>query len=396
MIRPTNEHLRMTELLRGVRIVDLTRNIAGPYATMFAAEMGAEVIKVKPPGGDEMRTWPPFVEGESVYFASCNRGKRSIELDLKSDEGRALLRRLVGRADVVVENYRPSTLEKLGLGWESFSELHPKLVWVSVTGYGRDGPNSQSPAYDSMMQAFTGIMGISGEEDGGPVRSGGSPIDIATSYLAWGAIMTGIHAASRSGRGLLMEVSLMESALGFMHAYLQAALADIKLPGRLGSETMGIYPMGAFKTSNGEYCLLQVSNEHQWRRFCELLNLEKVQHDPRFSSNPLRVTNRDELRSVLAAHMATQTADQWETMLLAAGIPASKVKAPADVIQDKQVLFRNMIKKARLPNGHAFKTLGMPVKMNSNLESLELAVPALDQHREQILAELEPTLYQQS
>ena len=236
----------MTNLLEGVRILDLTRNIAGPVATMFAAEMGAEVIKVEPPGGDEMRTWPPFDEGQSVYFLSCNRGKRSIAVDLKSPEGKSLFHRLLRTADIVVENYRPGTLEALGIGWVNVKEDHPRLVWVSVTGYGRQGPAAGAPAYDSMMQAFTGIMGITGEPGGPPVRSGGSPIDIATAYLAWGAMITGWHAASACGKGLLMEVSLMESSLGFMHAYLQAALANLSLPGRMGSETMGMYPMGRF------------------------------------------------------------------------------------------------------------------------------------------------------
>lgn len=247
--------------LMGVRILDLTRNIAGPVATMFAAEMGADVIKVEPPGGDEMRKWPPFIDGESVYFVSCNRGKRSIVLDFKRDADKAVYHRLLARADVVVENYRPGTLEKLGIGWENVRAQHPKLLWVSVTGYGRTGPNRGAPAYDSMIQAYAGIMGITGEPGRGPVRSGGSPIDIATAYLAWGTIMAGLNTVARTGQGLLLEVSLMESALGFIHAYLQAALVGLQLPGRMGSETLGMYPMGAFQTKGDEYCLVQVSNQ---------------------------------------------------------------------------------------------------------------------------------------
>ena len=211
-------------MLNGIRIIDCTRNIAGPVATMLAAEMGADVIKIEPPDGDEMRRWPPFVDGESVYFVSCNRGKRSIALDLKTSDGKQLFHRLLRTADVFVENYRPGTLEKLGLGWSNLHTIYPKLVWVSVSGYGRSGPRANAPAYDSMIQAYTGIMGITGEHDRGPVRSGGSPIDIATAYLAWGSILAGIYAASKTGEGVLLEVSLMESALGFMHAYLQAGL----------------------------------------------------------------------------------------------------------------------------------------------------------------------------
>jgi len=383
-----NQH-GMKELLGGVRILDLTRNIAGPVATMFAAEMGADVIKVEPPGGDEMRTWPPFLHGQSAYFVSCNRGKRSISLDLKTPEGKSLFRRLLAHADVVVENYRPGTLEKMGVGWEDAKLVHPRLVWVSVTGYGRQGPAARAPAYDSMMQAFTGIMGITGEAGGAPVRCGGSPIDIATAYLAWGAMMTGLHAVSSSGRGVLMEVSLMESALGFMHAYLQAALADLPLPGRLGSETMGMYPMGAFLAADGEYCLIQVSNQHQWHRFCSTLGAQELLSDSRFGTNPDRVKNRKQLRPLIAAYILRETAAAWEKKLLVDGIPASHVKSANDVVSNEQVLARHMIKTAHLPDGHEFKTWGMPVKMNEDLDTRVLSVPEVDQHRSEILSELD-------
>lgn len=379
----------LQDLLKGVRILDLTRNIAGPVATMFAAEMGAQVVKVEPPGGDEMRTWPPFIEGQSVYFLSCNRGKRSISIDFKTDEGRALFGRLLEVSDVVVENYRPGTLEAVGIGWSDVKARHPKLVWVSVTGYGRSGPGATAPAYDSMMQAFTGLMGITGEAGRPPVRSGGSPIDMATAYLAWGAIVAGLRAAQASGRGLLMEVSLMESALGFMHAYLQAALAQLTLPGRMGSETMGMYPMGAFLCEDGEYCLLQVSNQHQWRRLCDAIGAAQLVEDDRFATNPLRVQNRDRLRPLLARYLLQQPAASWERALLAAGVPASHVKSPADVIASEQVLARAMVKPARLPDGSLFQTWGLPVKMNEDAATRVLDVPGLDQHRGEILAELE-------
>ena len=381
--------MALATLLRGVRILDCTRDIAGPVATMLAAEMGADVVKLEPPGGDEMRHWPPFVEGESVYFVSCNRGKRSIVVDLKSSEGRALFRRLLAKADVMVENFRPGTLEKLGLGWQDLHDAHPRLVWVSVTGYGRTGPRATAPAYDSMMQAFTGIMGITGERDRPPVRCGGSPIDIATAYLAWGAIVAGIHDVAGTGRGRLLEVSLMESALGFLHAYLQGTLLGLPLPVRLGSETMGIYPLGAFKTLNGEDCLVQVSNDLQWRKFCGVLGTAELAGDPRFADNPSRVKNRDALRPILAAHLATRAAQEWETLCTDAGVPVSHVRRLADVVAEEQVAARNMIKPARLPSGHEIPTWGVPLKVDGQVESRTLGVPGLDEHRHQILAEVE-------
>jgi formyl-CoA transferase/CoA:oxalate CoA-transferase len=377
------------DILKGVRILDCTRNIAGPVATMLAAEMGADVIKVEPPGGDEMRQWPPFVDGESVYFVSCNRGKRSIAIDFKSDEGKALFHRLLATADVMIENYRPGTLEKMGLGYENLRDKHPKLVWVSVTGYGRNGPRAKAPAYDSMIQAYTGIMGVTGEANRAPVRCAGSPIDIATAYLAWGTIMTGLHNVAKTGQGMLLEVSLMESALGFMHAYFQGALVDLPLPVRMGSETMGIYPLGAFDTANGEYCLVQVSNEHQWKRFCDLLGARELAADARFSSNPLRVKNRDALRPLIQDYMKQRGAQDWEKAFAEAGVPVAHVRSMKDVAADEQVRARGMVKPTRLPNGREIPTWGVPFKINEESNETVLAVPGVDQHRGDILAELE-------
>lgn len=374
--------------LDGIRILDLTRNIAGPVATMMAAEMGADVIKVEPPGGDEMRTWPPFIDGQSVYFISCNRGKRSISLDLKSDEGKALFLDLLKHADVLVENYRPNTLEKLGLGWDQLKLTHPKLVWVSVSGYGRSGPKAQAPAYDSMIQAYSGIMGITGEKDGAPVRSGGSPIDIATSYLAWGAIMTGLHSLQKTGKGLILEVSLMESALGFMHAYLQGGLVNATLSPRMGSETMGMYPMGAFMTQDGSHFLLQVSNETQWTKFCNVLKAQELIDDLRFKTNPDRVKNRDDLRPLIQNYLINKTAGEWESIFTTAGVPASQVRDVQEVITNDQVNARDMVKKVILPNGKEIKTWGMPLKIDEQSATDIYSVPDLNQHRSEIIAEL--------
>jgi crotonobetainyl-CoA:carnitine CoA-transferase CaiB-like acyl-CoA transferase len=377
------------EILKGVRILDCTRNIAGPVATMLAAEMGADVIKVEPPGGDEMRQWPPFVDGESIYFVSCNRGKRSIAIDFKSDEGKALFHRLLASADVMIENYRPGTLEKMGIGYANLKDKHPKLVWVSVTGYGRSGPRAKAPAYDSMIQAYTGIMGVTGEANRAPVRCAGSPIDIATAYLAWGTIMTGLHNVAKTGEGMLLEVSLMESALGFMHAYFQGALVDLPLPVRMGSETMGIYPLGAFDTANGEYCLVQVSNEHQWKRFCDLLGAGELAGDARFASNPLRVKNRDALRPLIQDYMKQRGAQEWEKAFAEAGVPVAHVRSMKDVADDEQVRARGMVKQTRLPGGREIPTWGVPFKINEETNETVLAVPGVDQHRGEILAELE-------
>jgi CoA:oxalate CoA-transferase len=375
-------------ILEGVRILDLTRNIAGPVSTMLAAEMGAEVIKVEPPGGDEMRNWPPFVEGESVYFVSCNRGKRSISLNLKSDEDRAVFFKLLSKADVVVENYRPGTLERMGLGWENVKDDHPKLVWVSVSGYGRSGPRANAPAYDTMMQAYVGIMGITGEAGGLPVRSGGSPIDIATSYLAFSAIVSGIHAVSKTGQGILMDTSLMEAGMGFMHAYLQGALSDLPIPGRLGSETMGMYPVATFLAGDGEHCLTQVSNEIQWKKFCSVLGAEELVADERFATNPDRVKNRDALRPLIEKYFKARPAHEWEKDFIEAGVPVSHVREATDVPDDSQIRAREMVKPIRMPSGNEIPSWGMPLKVNGAVSQKTLGVPGFNQHREEILKEI--------
>lgn len=375
-------------ILDGIRILDLTRNIAGPVSTMLAAEMGADVIKVEPPGGDEMRNWPPFVEGESVYFVSCNRGKRSIALDLKSQYGKDVFFSLLARSDVVVENYRPGTLERMGLGWDDVKAAHPKLVWVSVTGYGRTGPRATAPAYDTMMQAYVGIMGITGDKGGGPVRGGGSPIDIATSYLAFSAIISGVLAVAKTGRGILLDTSLMESGFGFMHSYLQATLADLPVPERLGSETMGMYPVATFVASDGEHCLAQVSNEIQWKKFCTILGAEELLADERFTTNPDRVRNRDALRPLIQQRFETRPAHEWDTDFIAAGVPVSHVRKTTDVVHDEQILARHMVKPVRMPSGNQIESWGLPLKVNGEVPTHTLGVPGFNQHEREILGEL--------
>jgi crotonobetainyl-CoA:carnitine CoA-transferase CaiB-like acyl-CoA transferase len=220
------------------------------------------------------------------------------------------------------------------------------------------------------------------------VRCGGSPIDIATAYLAWGTIMTGLHTVAKTGKGVLLEVSLMDSALGFMHAYFQGALVDLPLPVRMGSETMGIYPLGAFDTANGEYCLVQVSNEHQWKRFCDLLGAAELAGDERFASNPLRVKNRDALRPLIRDYMLKRTAQDWEKAFAEAGVPVAHVRGMADVAADEQVRARAMVKPARLKSGRQIPTWGVPFKVNEELNNAVLGIPGVDEHRADILAEL--------
>ena len=239
-----------------------------------------------------------------------------------------------------------------------------------------------------MMQAYVGIMSITGEKDGAPVRSGGSPIDIATSYLAFSAIVAGVHAVSKTGQGILLDTSLMESGLGFMHAYLQGTLADQPVPGRLGSETMGMYPVATFLAADDEYCLVQVSNEIQWKKFCEVLGASELLADERFASNPDRVRNRDALRPLIQKHFRTRSAHEWDKAFIEAGVPVSHVRKTPDVTKDEQIRARGMIKPVRMPSGTEIPTWGLPLKVNGAVAGATLGVPGFNQHREEILQEI--------
>ena len=293
----------MTLPLAGVRVLDLTRVLAGPFCTMMLGDLGAEVVKVEPPGtGDETRTWgPPFQEGESTYFLAVNRNKRSVALDLKQDGGREAARRLAARADVVVENFRPGVVDRLGLDGRTLTQAHPALVYCSISAFGQDGPGRDRPGYDLVIQAESGLMSVTGEADGPPVKVGIAIADILTGMNAATAIVSALYARpARGGRGGIIDAALYDTLVAFLSTLVPGYTATGQVPGRWGSAHPQIVPYQAFRAADGDLVVC-VTNEKFWRSLCALLERPDLAADPRFATNPDRVAHRSALVPLLEA-----------------------------------------------------------------------------------------------
>ncbi|MBX6378553.1 MAG: CoA transferase, partial [Clostridia bacterium] len=373
--------------LNGLKVVDFSRTLAGPFCTMMLGDMGADVIKVEAPDGDETRSWVPHWEGEGTIYLSLNRNKRGICLDLKHPEGRRVAHRLVQDADVVVENFRTGTAEKLGLGYDELSRLNPRLVYCSISGYGRNGPLAESPGYDLIMQAFGGIMSITGEEGGGPVRVGTSPIDQMTGVLAYGAILTALLVRERTGRGQRIEVSLLDSAVHMLHYHAQAYWATGKVPVRRGSVHGSLAPYQAFATADG-WLVLGVGNDLIWRRFCPAVGREDLLEDPRFQHNPDRVRHRAELEEILQAMFRQRPTREWVELLDRAGVPCAPVQNVAEVLAHSQTLARDLVVELSHPKIPNFRMTGIPVKLSETPGTLRRHPPLFGEHTVEVLREL--------
>jgi crotonobetainyl-CoA:carnitine CoA-transferase CaiB-like acyl-CoA transferase len=367
------------EPLSGIRVLDLTSSLAGPTATEILGALGADVVKIEHPGrGDEARDWgPPFYEGGSVMFFSANAGKRSLGLDLKSPEGLEVLLRLAGDADVLVQSLRPGTAERLGLGPESLRERNPRLVYASIGAFGRRGPLASEPGYDPLMQAAAGIMSVTGEADGHPVRVGVSLIDIGTGVWAALAIVAAIH----EGRGRTLDLSLYETAISLAPYQLVDVLAGGTPPGRHGTAFPLIVPYQVFETSDGELMIV-AANDRLYAKTCQALGAPELADDGRFTTNPLRVANREELIPLLQERIATETTAALLGRLREAGVPASPVNDLAGVAEDEQLRATGILQELggrELPSP-PFSADGERVRYRS--ES-----PLLGQHSREILAE---------
>ncbi|MFN4045731.1 MAG: CaiB/BaiF CoA transferase family protein, partial [Acidilobaceae archaeon] len=287
------------EPLRGVRVLDLTRSLAGPFATMVLGDLGAEIVKVEAPGGDETRLWAPLVEGESAYFLSINRNKRSIVVDLRRGEGREIVYRLVRVSDVVIENFRSGVPEKLGVDYETLSKVQDDLIYCSIKGFGSRSPYERKPAYDLIVQAMSGLMAATGEYGRPPIRVAFALFDMISGLIASNTILAALLERSRSGRGAYIEVSLYDSAVFAMSYIAMIYLLTGKKPGRWGHAHPSIVPYQAFQCSDGKWLALAVTNERFWENLCRVLGMEELCEDERFSSNPRRVENRSALIPVL-------------------------------------------------------------------------------------------------
>ena len=375
--------------LAGLTIVDLTRVLSGPYCTMLLADMGARVIKVEQPGrGDDTRAWgPPFVGAESAYFLSINRNKESLTLDFKSDEGRRILGQLIGKSDVVVENFRPGAMARLGLDYMTLAPQHPRLVFCSISGFGQDGPRRDQPGYDAVIQAEGGLMSVTGDADGRAFRVGLAVTDMVAGLLAAQGIVLALFARERSGKGQQVDISMLDGVISLLSYHASIYLTTGAESKRVGNRHATIAPYDTFSTADGEL-FLAVGNDEQFRRFCGATGLQHLLSDERFATNPSRVTNEAALKQLLDPVMRARTRVDWIRDLTAAGVPCGAVKSVPEALSDPQVSARHMIEAVEHAVLGPLKVLGTPIKLSDTAASVRTAPPTLGQHTDAVLAEL--------
>jgi crotonobetainyl-CoA:carnitine CoA-transferase CaiB-like acyl-CoA transferase len=372
--------------LHGVRILDLSRVLAGPYCTMFLGDLGAEVVKVEQPGvGDDTRGWgPPFAGGESAYFLSVNRNKKSLTLDLKSPEGNALIRRLAGKSDVMIENFRPGTMERLGLAEKDLRRANPRLIYASLSAFGADGPMSDSPGYDLIVQARGGLMSITGMPEGDPTKVGVAIIDVIAGLMLGKAICAALYAREKTGTGQTLDTSLLEAQVASLVNAGANYLIGGQIPRRYGNAHPSIVPYQSFKTADG-YLVVGVASETIWKRFCRAIGRAELAQDPRFAKNAGRVAHRDDLLNILSGIFAGRDSTTWQEILQAAEVPCAPVQTVDQVFNDPQVIHRGMVAEIDHPAAGKIKLAGIPVKFSGTPASLRLPPPQLGEHTQDVL-----------
>jgi crotonobetainyl-CoA:carnitine CoA-transferase CaiB-like acyl-CoA transferase len=377
--------------LSGTRVVDLTRALAGPYCTLLLGDMGADVIKIELPGsGDETRQWgPPFVAGESSYFMSINRNKRSVTLDLKSDGGLAALKRLSQSADVLVENFRPGTMDRLGLSYADAHELNPSLVYCSVSGFGQTGPRSRQPAYDAILQGMGGVQFLSGLPDGEPTRVGVPIADITAGMFAAYAVAAALYWRERDPqrRGQFIDTSMLGGQVALLTYQAGRYFATGEAPVRIGNRHASIAPYEMFTTSDG-FVNVAAANEPMWQRFCRALDLSPLLEDARFASNPDRVTNRADLSAAIEARLTSLSTAEVISRLENAEVPVGPVYDLAQAFADPQAEHLGMAQPTPHPRVPDLKTTGFPYRLSETGPAVRCPPPLLGQHTTEVLREL--------
>jgi len=378
--------------LSGIRVVDLTRILAGPYATMILGDMGADVVKVEhPEGGDDTRAWgPPWVAqagGASAYYTAVNRNKRSVALDLKSDTGREALWRLIERADVVVSNFRPGVIERLGFSWEAVHARAPRVVYALVNGYGSTGPGADKPSFDVIVQGESGIMDVTGWPEGPPTRVGISLGDETAGLLVVQGILAALYARERTGTGQRVEVALHDGLLSLLTYQAQNWWAGGERPSRLGNAHPSIVPYQTFRAADG-WINVGAANARQWRALCERLERPEWIDDPRFATNGDRLVHRDTLVPLLEAIFERRPAGEWLELLGAAGIPAGRIRPVPEALESPEARHREMVVEVEAGEEEPLRLLGIPVKLSATPGSIRRPPPRLGEHTEEVLAEI--------
>ncbi|KAM6202351.1 succinyl-CoA:glutarate CoA-transferase [Rhynchocyon petersi] len=375
--------------LEGVKILDLTRVLAGPFATMNLGDLGAEVIKVERPGvGDDTRTWgPPFVGTESTYFLSVNRNKKSIAINIKDPKGVKIIKELAAVCDVFVENYVPGKLSEMGLGYEDIDKIAPHIIYCSITGYGQTGPMSQRAGYDAVASAVSGMMHITGPEDGDPVRPGVAMTDLATGLYAYGAIMAGLIQRHKTGKGIFIDCNLLSSQVACLTQVAANYLIGQKEAQRWGTAHGSIVPYQAFKTKDG-YLVVGAGNNQQFATVCKILNLPELIDDSKYKTNHLRVQNRKELIKILSARFAEKITSKWLTLFEDSGIPYGPINNMKSVFEEPQVLHNGLIMKMEHPTVGKISVPGPAVRYSKFEMSVARPPPLLGQHTVHVLKEV--------
>src|SRR5437867_12185732 len=374
--------------LEGIRVVDCSRVLAGPFCAMLLSDLGADVIKVEDTGsGDESRTWPPHKDGESAAFLVINRNKRDLMLDLKAPEGADILRNLVKRADVLIENFRTGTMEGFGLGYDALAAINPGLIYCSVSAFGRTGPRKDGAGYEALMQAFSGIMSITGEPDGPPVRAGVSFLDLTTGIFSAFGIVNALLSRAKTGLGQRVDGSLLDAAVTLLNYHAEGFLLTGAVPTALGSSHPSLSPYRNFRCRDGQWVFIAGANDRFWQRLVPALGLAWMATDPRFASNIERVRHRKELEAELEQAIATHEREPLLGILEEAGVPATPVNTVDQVMQDPQTAARELIERVVHPRLGAIPVVGTPVKFSGMRPGVRTPAPLQGEHTDQVLAE---------
>lgn len=380
----------MNGALDGVTVLDLGRVLAAPYCTMILGDLGADVIKVEHPSGDETRQWgPPFIEGESTYYLSVNRNKRSIVADLADPDDNALIRRIAARADVLIENFRPGSLERLGISLAQLREANPRLITLTISGMGATGPARDVPGYDFIVQAASGLMSITGPEEGPPSKLGVAVVDLTTGMMASNAILAALFARERTGKGQHIDISLLETAVSWLANVGTAYLMTEKAPVRHGNAHPTIVPYQTFALSDGDVAV-GVGNDGQFQRFCAALGLTPLARDERYATNAGRVQHRALLIEEIQRGISALTVEECVAKLHAQGLPASAVRSIPEVFADPQVLEREMIQTTPHPTIGEVRLLGIPFKFSDTPATVRRHPPLLGEHTAEIRRQFPP------
>lgn len=379
----------MSGALNGIRVLDLTRVLAGPYCTMILGDLGADVIKVEAPGGsDDTRAWgPPYTGGESAYYLCANRNKRAITLDLKSEDGKNILEKLIQQSDVIIENFKHGTMEKWGLGYEQLNSLNPEIVHCSITGFGHEGPYKDLPGYDFIIQAMSGLMSITGSEESGPTKVGVAISDIFTGLYAAIGIQAALIERNSSGKGQSIDISLFDSQISALANVASNYLVSEKIPKRLGNEHPNIVPYQVFNTLDGQIAVA-VGNDGQFVKFMNVVGLTDFSKDEKYATNPKRLENRRELVDLISGQMTKKDTQFWITNLRENGIPSGPINTIAEMFQDPHVKASGIVKEVAHPTAGTISLVGSPLKLSRTPTEVAKHPPLAGEHTEEVLKEI--------